>query len=228
MPAGNADALVILGAGGDLAAKMIYPALQALARQGRLAVPVIGVGRAGWDNRDIDGVVPDSDAETFVALRLAIDSPRWRGVPFFIRAGKALPLTTTEVWIELAPAARRLYSGEPAHFRFRLGPGKVEIGIGVAVGDCAANARGTGVELQADLGSDKDCDAYERLLGDALRGDRTVFERAAAIMAAWRVVDPVQEKPPPVAVYAKGSWGPQAAAQIPGEGERWHDPEPKQ
>jgi glucose-6-phosphate 1-dehydrogenase len=176
--------------------------------------------------RDIEGVASDSDTETFVALRLTIDSPRWRGVPFFIRAGKELPLTTTEVWIELAPPARMLYSGEPAHFRFRLGPGKIDIGIGVSIGECAADSRSTGVELEADLGSDEDCDAYERLLGDALRGDRTVFERAAGIIAAWRVVDPMQEKPPPVDVYAKGSWGPQAAARILGEGNRWHDPRP--
>jgi len=176
--------------------------------------------------QEIDGVAPASDTETFVALRLGIDSPRWRGVPFFIRAGKELPLTTTEAWIELKPPARRLYPGTPEHFRLRLGPGKVDIGVGISVGEPAAGARAISIEPEADLGRDQDRDAYERLLGDALRGDRTVFERSDAIMAEWRIVDPLLREPPRVELYTPGTWGPTTADRILTRGDRWHDPVP--
>ncbi|HEX8009901.1 MAG TPA: glucose-6-phosphate dehydrogenase (NADP(+)) [Casimicrobiaceae bacterium] len=189
----------------------------------RPAKPIVRGQYAGY--REIGGVAPDSDTETFVALRLTIDSPRWRGVPFFIRAGKELPLTTTEVWVELQPPAHTLYPGTPDHFRLRLGPGKVDIGVGISIGEPVAGAHAIEIEPKADLGREHDRDAYVRLLGDALRGDRTVFERSEAIMAQWRVIDPLQREPPPVEPYARGTWGPAAAQRIVTRS-GWHDPAP--
>jgi glucose-6-phosphate 1-dehydrogenase len=178
--------------------------------------------------RDIDGVAPDSTVETFVALRLAIDNERWHDVPFYIRAGKRLPLTATEVFVELQSEAD-VAAGKNAaasSLRFRLGPGAVEIELDGWVRKRGTGMTGEPLEFFAVQGACDDCDAYVRLLGDALAGDTTVFVPQAAVEEAWRIVDPLLRAPPAVAVYEPGSWGPAAAGRIVTERSRWHNPAP--
>ncbi len=171
--------------------------------------------------RDIQGVAPDSQTETFIALRFEVDTPRWRGVPFCVRAGKRLPLTTTEVYARYAPPAG---VASASHVRARLGPGAVDIGVGLGSLQQPRDADAT--ELRADLGRDEDHHAYVTLLDAALRGDASYAERADGVLAAWQVVEPAVHAPLPVHRYARGSWGPAEADRVLPAGERWHDPAP--
>jgi glucose-6-phosphate 1-dehydrogenase len=162
--------------------------------------------------RQEPGVAPDSKVETFAALRLRIDSWRWQGVPFFIRAGKALPVTCTEVTVRLRPAPRIFSScpGMPNHFRFRIGP-EMTIALGATVMDPEDQAIGQQVELLASRRPGaEEMDAYERVLGDAMSGDRTLFAREDYVEEAWRIVDPVLKAGTPVYEYEPGTWGPKA------------------
>ena len=185
--------------------------------------------------RGESGVAPDSNVETYAALRLEIDTWRWAGVPFYIRAGKRMPITATEVTVDLKPPPLAIFredrdgiegeAGKRRHsnyFRFRLGP-EVVIATGARVKRAGEAMRGEDVELVArhqPLGA---APPYERLLGDALRGDAGLFTRDEAVEEAWRVVDPVLDLPAPVELYDSGSWGPDAARRMVA-GERWHDP----
>ena len=138
------------------------------------------------------GVAPDSKVETFAALRLRIDSWRWQGVPFFIRAGKSLPVTCTEVTVRLRPAPRifRSCPGMPNHLRFRISP-EMTIALGATVMDAEDKEIGQQVELLASRRPGaQEMDAYERVLGDAMSGDRTLFAREDYVEEAWRIVDP--------------------------------------
>ena len=168
--------------------------------------------------RDEPGVAPDSAVETYVAARLAIDTWRWAGVPFYIRAGKHLPVTDTEVLVEFRRPPLELF-GEliPArsnHLRLHLGPDvRIELGLRVKVpGD---HLIGEDVELVAAHHPALGRPPYERLLGDAMEGDTELFARQDSVEAEWRVVDPVVgEDATPLYEYEPGTWGPEEADQL--------------
>lgn len=181
--------------------------------------------------RQEPGVAADSEVETYAALRLEIDTPRWAGVPFLIRSGKELPVTATQVMVQLRPAAHELFGPglEAAnHVRFRLGPGRVSIGLGVRTKEPGETMRGRATELlmcDEEVGA---MSAYERLIGDAMRGDPTLFARQDSIEAAWRIVGGVigttGGQPVALRTYAQGSWGPSAADALAHDVGGWHDP----
>ena len=181
--------------------------------------------------RDEKGVATDSKVETFVALRLHIDTWRWAGVPFYIRAGKCLPVTTTEVMVDLKCPPLAIFDEiSPAtsnYFRFRLSP-EVVISAGARVKQSGEEMRGEPVELIARHAPGSEKLPYERLLGDALRGDPSLFTRDDSVEAAWRVIDPVLGNSEPISEYQPGSWGPLAATDIVTGGEGWHDPKPEE
>jgi len=162
--------------------------------------------------RDEPGVAPGSTVETFAAIRLEINSWRWKGVPFYIRAGKCLPVTATEVVVELKSPPSLSERVQPKnYFRFLFNP-DVAIAVGTQVKDPGEAMQGRQVELLAGSEAGKGMmDAYERLLGDSLRGDSTLFARADEVEAAWKVVDPVLAAATPVHEYAPGTWGPSEA-----------------
>ncbi len=171
------------------------------------------------------GVAAGSTVETFAAVRLEVDSWRWAGVPFFIRAGKRLPLTATEVIVDLKrPPLSRLSPEESNYFRFRLGP-KISISIGARV-----KRPGTAIEsMPTELAAVKNAvgdevEAYERLLTDAMKGDATLFVREDAVEAAWRVVDDILGNATPIHPYEPGTWGPAEAQHLTADLEGWHDP----
>ena len=177
--------------------------------------------------RDEAGVAADSKVETFAALRLYIDTWRWAGVPFYIRAGKCLPITATEVMVDLKCPPLAIFDEiSPAtsnYFRFRLSP-EVVISAGVRVKQPGDEMRGEPMELIANHQPRSEILPYERLLRDAIRGNPTLFTRDDSVEAAWRVIDPVLGNAGPVDEYASGTWGPAAAARIVNGDEGWHDP----
>jgi glucose-6-phosphate 1-dehydrogenase len=175
------------------------------------------------------GVAPDSDVETFAALCLHIDTWRWAGVPFYIRAGKCLPITATQVVVNLKPPPMAIFDrispAQSNYFRFRLSP-EVVVSAGARVKRPGEEMVGEPVELVAhwSLGGEKS--PYERLLGDALRGDSTLFTTDQSVEAAWRVVEPILHGVP-LQEYDKGTWGPASArALVVGE-QGWNDPKPE-
>ena len=178
--------------------------------------------------RDEKGVAKDSQVETFAALRLHIDSWRWAGVPFYIRTGKCLPITATEVRVTLKSPPLAVFAASDTmpcnYFRFRLSP-EVVIGAGALVKRSGEEMRGEPVELIARHRTQSDKSPYERLLGDAVHGDGTLFTHGDAVEAAWRVVDPMLQNPVPVVQYDPGTWGPPQAMLE--DGNRWHDPTPE-
>jgi glucose-6-phosphate 1-dehydrogenase len=159
------------------------------------------------------GVKEGSTTETYAAVELYLDSWRWQGVPFYIRAGKCLATTATEVIVHLRrppPIFDEAAAGRGNYMRFRLGPERLAIAVGARTKTPGAMA-GRDIELSVcDFGGG-DTDAYERLLGDALQGDTTLFARWDGVEAAWRVVDPVLASGGVVHPYEPGSWGPAAA-----------------
>jgi len=160
--------------------------------------------------RDEPGVAPNSKVETFAAVRLEIDSWRWAGVPFYVRAGKSLPVTCTEMVVRLrrAPKIFPSCTGVANHLRFRISP-ETTIAIGVTVMDPEDRMVGQQAELLASRRpGPEEIDAYERLLGDAMAGDATLFAREDYVEEAWRIVDPVLETTTPVFEYEQGTWGP--------------------
>jgi glucose-6-phosphate 1-dehydrogenase len=177
--------------------------------------------------RDEKGVAADSDVETFAALRLSIDTWRWAGVPFYIRTGKCLPVTATEVVVNLKSPPLAVFDGHDGmpnnYYRLRLSP-EVVIAAGALVKRNGEELHGEPVELVARHHSQAEKTPYERLLGDAIRGDTSLFTQDDTVEAAWRVVDPVLRAPPPVVPYDQGSWGPEAATHIVEGDEVWHDP----
>ena len=181
--------------------------------------------------RDEDGVAADSDVETFAALRLQIDTWRWAGVPFYVRAGKSMPLTATQVVVDLKCPPMAIFDEvQPAHsnyFRFRLGP-EVVISAGVRVKRAGDGMHGEDVELLMRHQHEDEKSPYERLLGDALNGDSGLFSSDAAVEAAWRVVDPVLRDRSKVETHEPGTWGPASATAIIEGDEGWHDPQPEE
>ncbi|MEO8261530.1 MAG: glucose-6-phosphate dehydrogenase [Pseudolysinimonas sp.] len=179
--------------------------------------------------RDEKGVAPDSRVETFAAVRLSIDSWRWAGVPFYIRAGKCLPVTCTEVLVELKQPPRSVFGeappnrGDANHLRFRLSP-DVSIALGVRSKLAGEAMIGRHVELIAAHADADEMEPYERLLGDAMRGDATLFTREDTVEAEWRVVERILGDATPVHLYEPGSWGPAEADRI--VSGCWHKPLP--
>ena len=179
---------------------------------------------------DVKGVAPNSQTETFAAMRLEIDNWRWAGVPFFIRAGKALPATVTEVRVvfkhppRLGFASSEMRLPDPNHMVLRIGP--------MPGARLRLQAKGTeGMTLRtihldmdfADEGGEGHT-PYEELLHAAMLGDRSHFAREDSVEETWRIVQPLLDSPPPVEPYAKGSWGPAAADRLPAGYGGWHNP----
>jgi glucose-6-phosphate 1-dehydrogenase len=172
--------------------------------------------------------------ETYAALRLEIRSWRWQGVPFFIRAGKLLPLNRVEVVVTLrrpppifsGPLLPTMAAIPGANYiRFRLGP-DLTIALGAMVKHPGEDFAGDRVELLASHQPDADePDAYEQLLGDALRGETFRFAREDYVDEAWRIVDPVLKADTPLFPYEPGTWGPREAESLLAP-ERWNDPAP--
>ena len=160
-------------------------------------------------------------------MRLHVDTWRWGGVPFLIRAGKSLPVTATEVFVELKRPPQDLFrEPEPPvvnYVRFRLGP-DVAIAFGTRVKKPGASLVGEEVELVASRAEAAGLPPYERLLGDALRGDQALFARQDLVEAAWRVVDDVLAADTPVLPYKAGTWGPKEANELIPRTHTWHDP----
>ena len=167
--------------------------------------------------RDEPGVARDSTVETFAAVALQVESWRWAGVPFLIRAGKRLSMTATEIRVTLKQPPRDMY-GEESHstqyLRFRIGPDVTAIALGMRVKRPGEAMVGREVELLASESQAGDMLPYERLLGDALRGDANLFAREDAIEAQWRIVDPVLDLEAPPIEYEPGSWGPRDADRL--------------
>jgi glucose-6-phosphate 1-dehydrogenase len=164
------------------------------------------------------GVAPDSKVETFVALRAHINSWRWQGVPFFIRAGKCLPVTRTEVVVRLRtpPALVEGIPVSPNHIRFSLSPDFV-IALGALIKAGGEKLVGQKVELELARTRPDDLAPYEELLGDALKGDASRFAREDYVEEAWRIVDPAIKANTQVFEYDPGTWGPkEAEALVPG------------
>jgi len=160
------------------------------------------------------GVAKDSKAETFAILRLEVDSWRWKGVPFYIRAGKCMPVTCTEVVAKfrLPPTVIRSDKLTQNHLRFRISP-DVDIALGMTVMAPGEQMTGEPAEMLAHHHTKpSEMDAYELLLGDAMAGDATLFARQDYVEEGWRIVDPILKQAAPVYEYEPGSWGPKEAA----------------
>lgn len=178
--------------------------------------------------RDEPGVAKDSQIGTYAALRLNVDSWRWAGVPFYVRAGKSLAMTVTEVLVEFKNPPQVVFH-EPMppvgnYVRLRLGP-QVAIAVGARAKRPGEGMLGRDVELcvvehptEGSLGD------YERLLGDAIAGDATLFARQDVVEAAWAIVDPLIANPGPVFEYEPGSWGPTQADRLVAEVGGWNTP----
>ena len=178
--------------------------------------------------RGEEGVASTSDVETFAALRFDIDSWRWAGVPFFVRTGKRLPVTATEVLATLRRPPQRLFD-EPLppranYVRFRLGPDRVAIALGARTKVAGEAMVGHETELFACNAQTDAMLPYERLLGDALRGDATLFARQDAVELAWSIVDRLLAAGPQSERYESGTWGPAAAARMVERYGGWYDP----
>ena len=175
-----------------------------------------------------EGVAPNSTVETFAAVRLQINSWRWSGVPFLIRAGKCLPVSSTQVLVTLRnPPLENLAGNAKNSFVFSLGPGEISITLNAQVKRPGEEMASSPAELQAiEKQAADEVDAYERLLGDAMRGDSMLFVREDAVEAAWAVVDPILGNAAPVHAYKPGSWGPQQADNLASDVGGWHNPGP--
>jgi glucose-6-phosphate 1-dehydrogenase len=175
------------------------------------------------------GVDPDSQVETFAAVKLHIDSWRWAKVPVYIRAGKWLPVTGTEILVELKRPPQAVFDeSKPAHsnyYRFRLSP-IVKISLCARAKVPGEDMRGEEVELVATHQSPDEMTPYERLLTNAMWGDMTLFVREDTVEAAWRIVDPVLGNVTPVYEYEPNTWGPPQADQLIAKDGGWHNPEP--
>jgi glucose-6-phosphate 1-dehydrogenase len=175
--------------------------------------------------RKEDGVAPHSTVETFAAVRLHIDSWRWEGVPFYIRAGKCLPTTSTEVLVSLKrPPLRHVGPEETNYLRFRLSP-DVVIALGARVKKPGDQMVSEPTELKVVNQHDaEEMDAYERLLGEAMEGDSTLFARQDGVEAAWAIVEPILGNVTPVHEYEPGTWGPPDATRLTADVGGWHCP----
>ena len=181
--------------------------------------------------RDEPGVAPNSFMATYAALRLYVDSWRWEGVPFYVRAGKSLAMTCTEVLVELKNPPQVVFK-EPApsmgnYIRFRVSP-KVVIALGARAKVHGDKMIGGPTELafteEPEQGKGNRLGDYERLLGDAMNGDPTLFARQDVVEAAWAIVDPVIHGPSPMYAYDPGTWGPKEAEALTADVGGWNTP----
>ena len=178
--------------------------------------------------RGEDGVAANSDVETYAALRFELDSWRWADVPFFVRTGKRLPVTATEVMATFRRPPQRLFD-EPLpprtnYLRFRLGPDRVAIALGARIKSAGEAMTGHEIELYACNSQADEMTPYERLLGDAMRGDATLFARQDSVEVAWEIVDRLLASGPQAESYAPGTWGPAAAERMVERYGGWYDP----
>ncbi len=174
------------------------------------------------------GVAPESDVETYAAMQLHLSSWRWEGVPFFIRTGKCLPVTATEVMVILKAPPQQVFD-EPIpsrtnYFRFRLGPDQVAIAVGARTKTPGEQMAGEDIELYVCNASSEAREAYERLIGDAMNGDATLFAREDGVEAAWKIVDPIIDHGGPVYRYEPGTWGPREADRMVAAYGGWYNP----
>ena len=182
--------------------------------------------------RDEPGVNSDSYMATYAALRLHVDSWRWEGVPFYVRAGKSMAKTVTEVTVEFNNPPQVVFNeAAPSmgnYVRFRLNP-EVCIALGARAKRPGEGMRGRPVELSVletnEQGQDGRLGPYERLLGDAMAGDATLFARQDVVEAAWAIVDPVIHGPSPMFEYEPGSWGPPQADRLVADVGGWNTPQ---
>jgi glucose-6-phosphate 1-dehydrogenase len=179
--------------------------------------------------QSVPGVKSGSTVETFVAAKLFIDSWRWAGVPIYIRAGKALAATATEVMVDFKRPPRETFteSISPAsgHMRMRISP-DVHIALGLRVKHPGEGMQGQDVELVLTEQETVFLPPYQRLLGDAMRGIEDLFGRQDIVDAQWRIVEPILDEAAPPIPYARGSWGPEEADQLIGSDGPWHNPMP--
>ena len=179
--------------------------------------------------REVDGVAPDSTVETFVAMRLEIDTWRWAGVPFYIRTGKGLPVTATEIVVRLKEPLQDVFGEhrppDGDYLRFALKP-HVSISLGVRSKALRDAMVGQAVEMYACRDAGDARPPYQRLIGDACDGDQALFARQDAIEAAWRVLGGVLDDRTPVHSYEPGSWGPAQADRVLARGHQWRAPLP--
>ncbi|HEX4231576.1 MAG TPA: glucose-6-phosphate dehydrogenase [Bryobacteraceae bacterium] len=175
--------------------------------------------------RQEKGVAPDSNVETFAALQFEVDSWRWKGVPFYIRAGKNLPVTSTEVVARFRRPPTVIGDNDSRNYiRFRISP-EMTIAVGATVMGPDERMEGEAVEIIASRHPcPEEMSAYERVLGDAMAGDTTLFAREDYVEEAWRIVDPVLKAGTPVFTYDKGHWGPSEAEQQLSPPGGWHNP----
>ncbi|MGO9207613.1 MAG: glucose-6-phosphate dehydrogenase [Candidatus Limnocylindrales bacterium] len=177
--------------------------------------------------RDVPGVAADSTVETFVALRFHVDTWRWGGVPFYIRAGKCLPVTATEVLVDFKRPPLDVFGERSAahadYLRFRLSP-DTSISLGARAKQPGEAMVGEAVELYASHQSHDERPPYQRLIGDAALGDQALFAREDAVEAAWRIVDGVLDDRVPILPYARGTWGPPEADRLLRRDGDWHAP----
>src|SRR3954471_20393695 len=176
---------------------------------------------------DVDGVDAASTTESFVAVRLALDSWRWAGVPLLIRAGKTMPVTATEITVRFRPAPFDVLGQGPSgidnQLRFRIWP-ETEIGLSLVGKSPGVGLRTVVQELAYAQNGAADMRPYDRLIGAPLDGKRLLFARQDTVEAAWRVVDPILGGAVPLHSYPRGSWGPKEAEQLLPDGITWHDP----
>jgi glucose-6-phosphate 1-dehydrogenase len=176
--------------------------------------------------RDEPGVARDSQVETYAAVRLEIDSWRWADVPFYIRVGKCLPVTICEVFVQLARPPQVVFREDmPSsdYYRFRLSP-NVIIALGARTKNPGEVMKGQFVELLAHEDHGDEMQPYERLLGDAAKGEPTHFAREDAVEQQWRIIDPVLGNMTPAHEYEPGTWGPPEANTLITSHEPWHNP----
>ena len=179
--------------------------------------------------REIDGCAADSTTETYAALRLDIDNWRWSGVPFFIRTGKCLPVTQTELRLVFKGLPPRLGFGlsrrpEPNQLVVKLDPTTgVQLLLEAQRGD-SVTPEEISLDMEFAQEGGEGPTPYEVLLHAAMMGDSKRFTRQDGVEECWRVMQPLLDHPPPVHPYAKGSWGPQAADQLVAGHGRWHGP----
>jgi glucose-6-phosphate 1-dehydrogenase len=177
--------------------------------------------------RDADGVKPGSTVETFIAVKLFIESWRWEGVPIYIRTGKNLPVTATEVMVQFKRPPRETFGervpGNSAHLRFRLSP-DVAIGMGLRVKEGGERMIGRDMELMLTAQQAAYRPPYQRLLGDAMHGRGDLFGREDIVDAQWRIVENILGDATPVYTYEPGSWGPDEAIELIGADGPWRNP----
>jgi glucose-6-phosphate 1-dehydrogenase len=177
--------------------------------------------------RQEKGVAPDSKVETFAAMRLEVDSWRWAGVPFYMRAGKNLPVTATEVVVDLRPPPTHVFGDlgpeQPNYLRFRVSA-DVSIAIGAHAKKVGPTMQGREVELFVSQQQGDEMDAYARLISEALIGDTSHFARQDEVEAAWKIVDPVLGLDSKPFEYTPGTWGPPEADHLISGPCSWHNP----